>query len=463
MRHYGAALLVNNQAEADMKRIVFVENKGKTVFWSAVAELMERRGNIISWIVQNPLETPAGQAREIVKLRFPNVVDMRFDVPIPKSVETDRGRTLFGAGRGHYSHYEVEISRALRKLRPDVVIGESTLFHELMIISACQDQGIPYLHPTGTRYPGGRMVVFAGNTQTPVVGSGETWTESQLEVFTEVLKVGSTLPDYMRTPSPSEALLRKLRLFSRQSRSMVGYWRGERFNTPSLARKTMLWHRLKVNLAVWKSLERTPNQGQDAGPVILYALQMQPEANIEVWGRPFHDQVKVIERCLSALPSNGQLAVKANPKAKYEVSDALLALVRKDQRIVLLPLDWTMPQAQAVTVGTVTVTGTVGYEAVFGRGRCISLRHPIMAELFPSLHADTPEEAVTRLLTDAAAGRGTPEMARQLLERIVASSFPGVINEPAYDVTCMSQENLIKVCNALTQACDAVMLERELM
>lgn len=433
------------------------------MFWSAVADLLEQRGHVISWIVQNALEAPPEKGRAIVKLRLPSAVDMRADAPIPEAVETDRGRTLFGAGHGHYLHYQAEIDRALRELRPDVIIGESTLFHELLIIAACQDQGIPYLHPTSTRYPGGRMVIFAGNTQTTVVGSGETWPEDRLQALAEAIQTGSKLPDYMRIPSRGAALLLKLRLLAGRTRSLGGRLRGERYNTPSLARKIALSRGLKVNLQAWRSLERAPDQGPDAGPVILYPLQMQPEANIEVWGQPFHDQVAVIERCLSALPPNGKVAVKSNPKAKYEVSNALLALARSDRRVVLLPLDWRMPQAQAVAIGSVTVTGTVGYEAVFGRGRCLSLRHPMITEMFPSLHADTPEEAVTRLLADPTAGRGCPEMARLLLDRIIATSFPGVINEPAYDMTCMSKENVTQVGDALERACDAVIMERGLM
>ena len=430
------------------------------MFWSAVPDLLEERGHVISWIVQNPLEAPPSKGRQIVTLRFPRAADMCADAPIPAAVETDRGRTLFGAGQKHYAHYQDEIDRALYELQPDVIIGESTLFHELLIIAACHDQGIPYLHPTGTRYPGGRMIIFDGDSQTPVAGSEEIWPIDRLETFAEALRTGTTLPDYMRIPGRGAALVRELRLLAGRARTLVGRLRGERYNTPSLARKKALSRSLKGHLETWRSLERTPEQGPNAGPVILYPLQMQPEANIEIWGRPFNDQVAVIERCLAALPMNGQVAVKANPKAKYEVSDALLALARHDRRVVLLPLDWRMPQAQAVAIGAVTVTGTVGYEAVFGRGRCISLRHPIITEMFPTLHAETPEEAVRCLLTDPAAGQGSPEMTRQLLERIIATSFPGVINQPAYDPTCMTAENVTRVCDALERACDVVIRER---
>jgi hypothetical protein len=428
-----------------MSRVTFIENRGKTVFWSAVADELVRRGHVVSWIVQNPLEAPKAEGWQVVTLRFPGAADQRRDAPIPGAVETDRGRTLFGAGKGHYAHYQAEIDRALDALNPDVVIGEAALFHELLTIAACRERSISYVHPTGTRYPGGRIVIFEGDTQTPAAGSGETWPEAQLEAFAEALRTGTTLPDYMRIPGRSAGLLRKAQLLAGQARTLAGRMGGERYNTPSLARKMALAWGLRHNLETWRSLERAP----EAGPVILYPLQMQPEANIEVWGRPFHDQVAVIERCLVALPTTGQVAVKANPKAKYEVSEALLQLARSDRRVVLLPLDWRMPQSQAVAIGTVTVTGTVGYEAVFGRGRCISLCHPMITEMFPNLSADTPEEAVERLLSDPVAGMGSPEMTRILLERIIATSFPGVINQPAYDPTCMSEENVTLVSNAL--------------
>ncbi len=73
----------------------------------------------------------------------------------------------------------------------------------------------------------------------------------------------------------------------------------------------------------------------------------------------------------------------------------------------------------------------------------------MITEMFPNLSADTPEEAVERLLSDPVAGMGSPEMTRILLERIIATSFPGVINQPAYDPTCMSEENVTLVSNAL--------------
>lgn len=97
------------------------------------------------------------------------------DAPIPTAVLTDRGRQYFEAGSRHYPFYEMRISHALDHFTPDVVINESALMHELLIIAECRSRAIPYLHPTMTRYPGVRFNVFDGDTQEPVIGSGETF------------------------------------------------------------------------------------------------------------------------------------------------------------------------------------------------------------------------------------------------------------------------------------------------
>ena len=95
-------------------------------------------------------------------------------------------------------------------------------------------------------------MIFEGDTQTPAAGSGETWPEAQLEAFAEALRTGTTLPDYMRIPGRSAGLLRKAQLLAGQARTLAGRMGGERYNTPSLARKMAL---------VWANGTKTPITG----------------------------------------------------------------------------------------------------------------------------------------------------------------------------------------------------------
>lgn len=426
-------------------RVAFVENRGKTAFWAEVAQQLTVAGHEVSWVIQNPAYAPSTSGSKRFYLGFPKACDM-VEAPVPKAVSTDRGRQYFGTGGQHYEFYGRRISAALDELRPDVVIGEPTLMHELLAIEECRRRAIPYLHPTMTRYPGGRFNVLEGDTQIPVSGSNETWAPERLSKLAEAISEGRSLPSYMTKPSPMVARRRQLRRAVGHAQTTLGWLRGERFNTPSPARKLTLQRLLKQNLESWAELSRMPDV---TGPVILYPLQMQPEANIDVWGRPHSNQVLLAQRLLAALPEDGALAVKANPKSKYEVSVEMLALARSERRVILLPLDCPMNDAQDACVGAMTVSGTVGLEAVFGRGRCLSLRHPVLELHLPEFHAETPEQGVARLLTNPDQGRGSAARGADLLAQLVADSFEGTINEPAYDSNCLSPENIGKVTDAI--------------
>ena len=435
-----------------MSRITFIENRGKTVFWAAVAKQLAAAGHVVSWIVQNKAYRPHVKGQKIIVLPVPAARDLQ-DIGIPDAVSTDRGRTYFGSGHLHYAHYQRHIASALETLKPDVVIGEPTLFHELLAIAACQTAGIPYLHPTMNRYPAQQFSILDADTQVPAVRSGDIWDASAIDALAQAVCSDAIQPSYMKIPKRRALWARRGRLIAGQMRTIAGRLAGEQYNTPSVLRKLQLQRSLKANLMQWDALAHGPAPN---GPVILYPLQMQPEANIDVWGRPYSDQIAVIKALAAALPANGQVAVKANPKSKYEVSDALMSLARQDPRVVLLPQAWTMAQAKDASTGTVTISGTVGYEAIFGRNRCLSLRHPVIDTHFADFAAQTPAQAVALLLSDPDIGRGNMGLTKAFLRILVADSFAGVISEPTYDPDCVSLENITQVTKAITQAVAAV-------
>lgn len=438
-----------------MARILFIENRGKTAFWEHVALSLQVRGHQIAWMVQNPQCVPrtfAGSPHLHV-LPFPTIDRtgqlkqsedwVREHYP---ALITDRGRAYFSSGTAHYEHYTVEINRVLRYEEPDLVVGESTLFHELIAIALCRDAGIAYVHPCANRYPGGRFSIFAFDTQHPANGSGEELSAEKARDLAERIASGREVPFYMRAPRRSEQLKRTLRLASARASVWWGRLRGERFNTPALRCKLALGKELKSNLRQWQALQKIPS---DPTQALLYPLQMQPEANIDVWGRPYSDQVALVRAMLAAAPSNVQVAVKVNPKSKYEISEGLLTLATGEPRVCLLPLNMSMTNAQACTVGTLTVSGTVGIEAVLGKGRCISLRHPLIEREFPSLHATSVAHGVHCLLNDPHAGMGGIEFGARLIQLLVKESFPGLVSEPLYHPMCIEPENIRLVADAL--------------
>jgi hypothetical protein len=278
------------------------------------------------------------------------------------------------------------------------------------------------------------------------VASGDTLPETEASAIAENIAAGREVPFYMRVPDRKEKLLNQVKWTLSRSKVWWGRVRGERYNTPSLWRKTSLELQLRKSIARWRSLERIPARAVRA---LLYPMQLQPEANIDVWGQPYSDQVEIIRDLLAAVPQDVEIAVKANPKMKYEVSDEFLRLVESSPRLCLLPISMTMPRSLANVTGAITVTGTIGLEAVFGKGRCLSLRHPIIESEFPQFHAASPTAAAKLLLADPAAGIGNVELGVKLLRRFVAQSFPGLVSEPLLLPACMDRANVNAVAHAL--------------
>jgi hypothetical protein len=119
---------------------------------------------------------------------------------------------------------------------------------------------------------------------------------------------------------------------------------------------------------------------------------------------------------------------------------------------LLLPVAMNMVEAMRRTTGAITVTGTVGYEAVCGRGRCLSLAHPLLDEHFPDFAAASIEAAAARLVADPDAGRGSPAQGARLLQLLMARTFPGMVADPVSVPSCMAPENLDRVASVVALA-----------
>jgi hypothetical protein len=427
--------------------VLFIENREKTFLYAAVARLLIERGYKIAWCVQNPAFA-SGLPGTVYCMPFPQLSDMTGE-PTPDILITERGRDFFEAGSGHYTFYANQIAKVYEAVRPDIVIGECTLFHELLCIAEAEKRSVAYVHPTSERYPSGRFVLFKGQTQIPFLLSNDSYSQAEAVAYAGEVVSGKTRPFYMIKGNRIKQFKNRFRYLSTRLRIIYARWKGERFNTPSVLCKWKLKRKTEKNIRLWQQHASNKITNQQA---ILYPLQMQPESNIEIWGRPYHNQVEVIKKLLAAAPLDYAIALKANPKPKYEMSDELISLALDEDRIVLLPMDCTMAEAQKYCVGAITVSGTVGYEAVLGKGRCISLRHPIIDQIASSHTAESPEEAVSKLLNDPSSGKGALELGAALMQAIKRRSFPGMISDPVSHPTCMSQENIALVAQAIEKA-----------
>src|SRR5690606_3988020 len=89
-------------------------------------------------------------------------------------IKSNRGLNYFEVENEDFIyHYDQQITTLINKIEPDLVFGESTAFHELLVIKACKQSNILFLHPSSTRYPSKRFAFYKFDTLTPFKGSGD--------------------------------------------------------------------------------------------------------------------------------------------------------------------------------------------------------------------------------------------------------------------------------------------------
>ena len=349
-----------------MKKILFVENRHRTGVWMCLASALRKDGYEIRWIVENHLFAPGSEYGPALVIPYPSEKDLEKAEPYQSQYlpSSDRAINYFGLrDTRHYGYYFAAIRAYLEKEKPDVVFGESTAFHELICIDACQRLGILYLHPSTCRYPTGRFAFYRYNTLEPWGGSNETLEDAAAQAQIDAIAARAVIPDYMKKKKVS--FRTRMERLSDLLFLCRCYYGGEHYHTPSPFRKVCLDRKLKQWISRWDQAVRRKFSAIEGNAVkILYPLQMQPEANLDIWGNPYRNQAALISEILAHTPDDVLLVVKANPKTKYEFTDELLELVETRERIIPVPRNLSMgavlPKVQLV----ITVTGTIAIECI---------------------------------------------------------------------------------------------------
>lgn len=441
-------------------KFAFVENRYKTIFWTAISRELKALGHQSTWLVQNPVFTPDEDSVHLIP--FPKKKDLA--VPpgnIPNELlwarDGDRFINYFGGNHRHYSYYQREISKWLDIQKPTVVIGESTLFHEFIVIQECSRRGIPYFHPSMPGYPGGRFSVYAYNTKKPLAYNKNVPDDEHCLALAEAIRKREKIPDYMTPSSGTEPERNHPLPRSIKDRLTIlrGYLRGERYNTPSPWRKLLLDQSVKRRLATWERIAyaKKPPEGKR---FVLYPLQMQPEANLDVWGQRFRNQSKLIYNIADHMPQSWHLLVKANPKAKYELSSELIDILNRNPRVSPVSLYKSMSDALERASLVCTVTGTVAVECVLSLKPVVQLGPGIVEDgvgcALLSDVADIPH--IMRQVEDNKFSAASESQRIALIRNLYRTTFPGRISDPVNLPAAMTQDNVITVTHTLLQVAE---------
>lgn len=418
-------------------KILFIENRYTTWIYAAVAKNLITLGHEIHWLVQNPVFVPTIGYAHVMP--FPSLIASQIDTTNKYDwlARTDRGLIHFGVNGSHYPHYDSQVFEHLERIQPDVIFGEATAFHELLVIRHAKAIGIPYLSPNVTRYPTDRLAFFSYDSFEPVGGEGGTLSDTDADRMLDNIRQRKIVPSYMR---PVDKASWSLPLVNTVNKIKItwGWLRGEHYITPSPFRKLALNAAQKKARSVWDA-HAVAQMAQFSELIktkklwVLYPLQMQPESNIDVFGAPWNDQAEIIRRAADSLAAvGGSLVIKPNPKSKYEMNERLCQVVRSTPNVVSLPHATPMAEVFPFAPLVLTVTGTILMECIFSGKPVACLGEHAMAH-YPGVTQITSPQLIAGVLQSAERGElpvATAEQARNLLQQLWSSSYSASIWDP---------------------------------
>lgn len=410
-------------------KILFVENRYKTIYWEAIAKELVLQGHEIYWIVQNHAFKPSlGQINVIPYFTGKYQGTKNYTSDIKKVIQADRGLNYFGLKNDDFIFYYADkVEGIIENIDPDVVVGECTLYHELLTIQACKRRNIMYLHPSSCRYPVGRYSFYTWDTLAPYAFDNEAPPLDKCLEIANTIAERRSKPDYIlnqRTIAQTDLLKDKLRL-------SISYLKGERFNTPNPLFKQAIEKQKKKNIVAWDNNAVMDVDKSDGKFRMLYALQMQPEANIDVWGHPNNNQLGFVQKIVAAMSEGDVLYVKPNPKSKYELSKELIEYVAKTPDVIALHHRSKMDSIFNEMNLIFTITGTVGIEACMSNKPLVMAGKAVVSELKNCHNTDTIEgfkKAIELVKTGLFPTLTDAERAGYI-QRICQSSYIGGIGD----------------------------------
>jgi hypothetical protein len=355
-------------------KILFVENRYTTFLWDAVAKELSEAGHEIFWIIQNREFVPETGIKFYLNNSTQKIKtdEKVYDTDILKTLRAHRGLRHYQiVSDDHIFSAKNQIEDFVNQIKPDLGFGECTLYQEILTMQALKRREIPFFFPTACRFPPTRFSFYWYDTLIPFGGSKEKMELKEALAMADDIAERRIKPLYLNhyhstAPSSIDKIKNKIKIFR-------GYLNGERYNTPGILQKIRLNKQKKRNIKLWERLAGSRSTQAQNKFRILYPLQMQPEATIDVWATNFNNQVDIIKGLLNGTPSNVEIVIKPNPSSSLEITPELITFIKQNKRLRAVSHSEAMDVVLRNIDLVVTATGTIGVECIFANKPVVTL------------------------------------------------------------------------------------------
>lgn len=411
-------------------KILFIESRTQTEQWDKVAKLLESKNDIsIHWIVCSKVVKPVSGSVSFIS--FPSDSDLEpiddANLDLLEIRASDRIIKYYFGGDEHYNYYWSLLYKKVVEISPDIVFGELANFHTHMVQRICKILEIDFYQPSTVRYPTQRFGFYKGD-RLELAELDREVSDQEIKLANETaerIAVHSIQPDYMKAHSNFWVRAKHgLRKYGFKLSLFYHWMAGDRYNVPSPLATIRNSIKAKGSLKAWISNEAVlETLAAETRKVLLYPLQMQPEFNLDVWGREFNCQIELISKIKDSLPDDWILAVKLNPKSFLELDDSLVAM--KD--IIRLPYRSMMYEILPEVDAVITVTGTIAIECSVRNIPILVLGQSDFAALPNVVSISHPNEL--REIDSLLEEKRRLGSEGDVILRLVKNSYRGVIGE----------------------------------
>ena len=438
-----------------MKNICFVTNYKKTYFFNELAIRLKKNGVKVCWIVLNKklydyLSPQYGEENLLlINKDQGNVFNEKLDeYKLNELVISDRALKYYGDwGYDYLRNIQKPIYEFIKKNNISFIFGETTYAHEVLIHRIARSRkelNCTYLHPQTIRIPGYHFTFLKDEFQS------EIYEEFTFDIYSE--------GDLIEVQRPTESVLVE-KMVKKSMGIPSKLKRGVRFFTlenlerddPSIS-PTNLKGRLRKgfreewNRVAYPFVKKTPYSQIEGKKFVLFTLHKQPEASVDIVGRYFEDQFKVIQNIWKILPDDHYLVVKEHTNAIGDRSLSFFKKLKQHRNIILA--DETINSHRLIQQcrAVFSISGSVAYEAAL-YGKPAFLFAHIFFDRLRNCHRVTFDtfrriKNFDELLLEWEQGKQSKMSVEDFSKYLLTHSAKGLISDPLTDPKCMEEENI---------------------